>query len=137
MVQFLDGKENKKEYRRFKIKSFSGNNDFLALEEIVKRRYTRMLKEGKDFPDLVVIDGGKGQLSSAKKAIDSLNLYKKLNLISLAKKEEEIFLEDNLIPLRLSRNSKALKLLQRIRDEAHRFAITYNRLLRKKSLIKK
>ncbi|NCO32138.1 excinuclease ABC subunit C, partial [bacterium] len=113
-----------------------GNNDFLAIEEIVKRRYLRLLKEGKDFPDLIVIDGGKGQLSSAKKAIDSLNLYKKVNLISLAKKEEEIFLEDNLIPLKLSRKSKALKLLQRIRDETHRFAITYNRLLRKKDIRK-
>jgi len=136
MVQFKEGRENKKEYRRFKIKSFEGNNDFLAIEEIVKRRYLRLLKEGKDFPDLIVIDGGKGQLSSAKKAIDSLNLYKKVNLISLAKKEEEIFLEDNLIPLKLSRKSKALKLLQRIRDETHRFAITYNRLLRKKDIRK-
>jgi excinuclease ABC subunit C len=136
MVQFKEGRENKKEYRRFKIKSFEGNNDFLAIEEIVKRRYLRLLKEGKDFPDLIVIDGGKGQLSSAKKAIDSLNLYKKVNLISLAKKEEEIFLENNLIPLKLSRKSKALKLLQRIRDETHRFAITYNRLLRKKDIRK-
>ncbi|MCK9545040.1 MAG: excinuclease ABC subunit UvrC [Novosphingobium sp.] len=136
MVQFKDGQENKKEYRRFKIKSFEGNNDFKGIEEIVKRRYSRLLKEGKDFPNLVVIDGGKGQLSSAKKAIDSLNLYKKINLISLAKKEEEIFLEDNLIPLNLSKKSKALKLLQRIRDEAHRFAITYNRLLRKKEIRK-
>lgn len=132
LVQFKDGEANKKEYRRFKIKSFKGNNDYLAIEEVVKRRYTRILEENKPLPDLIVIDGGKGQLSSAKKAIDSLNLYKKVPIISLAKKEEEIFLEDNLIPLKLSKKSRALKLLQRIRDEAHRFAISYNRLLRKK-----
>jgi excinuclease ABC subunit C len=136
MVQFLDGRENKKEYRRFKIKSYQGSNDYLGIYEIVKRRYTRVLKEGKDLPNLIVIDGGKGQLSFAKKAIDSLNLYKKIDLISLAKREEEIFKEDNLFPIKLLKTSKALKLLQRIRDQAHRFAITYNRLLRKKSLFK-
>lgn len=136
MVQFLNGRENKKEYRRFKIKSFQGNNDYLGIYEVVKRRYTRILKEGKDLPDLIVIDGGKGQLAFAKKAIDSLNLYKKIDLISLAKRDEEIFKEDNLIPIKLSKNSKALKLLQRLRDEAHRFAITYNKLLRKKSFFK-
>ena len=136
LVQFKEGFENKKEYRRFKIKSFEGNNDYLAIEEIVKRRYTHLLKENLNFPDLIIIDGGKGQLSSAKKAIDSLNLYKKIPIISLAKKEEEIFFEDNLIPLKLSKKSSSLKLLQKIRDEAHRFAISYNRLLRKKDIRK-
>jgi excinuclease ABC subunit C len=134
MVQFKDGVENKKEYRRFKIKSFEGNNDYLALEEIIKRRYVRLLKGNLNLPNLIVIDGGKGQLSSAKKVIDSLNLYKKIPIVSIAKKEENIFVEDHLFPLKLSKKSKSLQLLQRIRDEAHRFAISYNKLLRKKAI---
>jgi excinuclease ABC subunit C len=130
MVQFRDGKPDKNNYRRFKIKTFEGQSDFAAMKEVVWRRYYRLVKERGVFPDLIMVDGGKPQLSAALMALKELGLQ--IPVIALAKKEEEIFSMINQYPLKLSKKSAGLKLLQRIRDEAHRFAITYHRLLRHK-----
>jgi len=139
MVQFKDGKPNKSQYRRFKIKTIEENkiNDFASISEVVNRRYSGLLRENLPFPDLIIIDGGKGQLSSAKSAIESLNLDTMSRIISIAKKNEEIYSPELIYPLKLDKKSRALHLIQEIRDEAHRFAITYNKLLRKKEIRKK
>jgi excinuclease ABC subunit C len=130
MVQFRNGKSDKSNYRRFKIRSYIGNDDFSGISEIVARRYKRLKDEGASFPDLIVIDGGIGQLNAA---IESLNMLDvNIPIISLAKQEEEIYLPGRERPIRLEMKDKALLFLREIRDEAHRFAITYNRLLRKK-----
>ncbi|MBT7902731.1 excinuclease ABC subunit C [Candidatus Woesearchaeota archaeon] len=134
MVQFKDGTPNKSEYRKFKIRTVSGIDDFSSIAEVIKRRYTRLLKEKKSFPNLIVVDGGKGQLSFALKELAAINV--KIPIIALAKRDEEIFFPGRTIPLKLDKKNKGLQLLQQIRDEAHRFAITYNRLLRKKKLTK-
>ncbi|MDO9547505.1 MAG: helix-hairpin-helix domain-containing protein, partial [Candidatus Marinimicrobia bacterium] len=122
----------KSEYRRYRIKTVKGINDFAMMQEVVRRRYTRQIKEQKTLPDLIVIDGGKGQLAVAQVVLDELNLHQ-IPIIGLAKKLEEIFLPNQSEPIILARNSIALVLLQRIRDEAHRFAITYHRNLRGKN----
>lgn len=129
MVQFRDGKPDKNNYRKFKIKTFKGQSDYDAMHEVVYRRYYRITKEKSELPDLVLVDGGKPQLSAARKAFAELGLQ--LPLIALAKKEEEIFVPYSKYSIRLSKRSDALKLLQRLRNEAHRFAITYQRSLRK------
>jgi excinuclease ABC subunit C len=134
MVQFRGGVSDKSNYRRFKIKTVHQQDDFASMAEVVRRRYTRLLKEKKDLPNLIVVDGGKGQLSAAWKALQELEL--KIPMVGLAKKEEEIYRIEELKPLKLSRKEPGLKLLQQIRDEAHRFAITYHRLLRKKGMKK-
>ncbi len=128
MVSFLNGKPDKNNYRRFRIKTVKGIDDFQMIAEIVRRRYTRLQKEGLSFPDLVVIDGGKGQLGAAIKELKKLNLS--LRLISLAKREEEIFAPGKRNPIKLSHDSLGLKLLMRVRDEAHRFGLKYHTLLR-------
>lgn len=135
MVQFRNAKADKSNYRRFKLKSFSGVDDFLGIKEVVKRRYTKLTKEKQNLPNLIVIDGGAGQLSYALKELKKLHL--KIPIIALAKREEEIYIPGKSKPLKLSKKNKALLLLIQIRNEAHRFAIKYNRLLRKKSLLKK
>ena len=134
MVYFKDGLPDKKNYRRFKIRSLPKDkiDDFSSIKEVVNRRYSRIIKEKKELPNLIVIDGGKGQLSCAKEILEELNILEKIDLISLAKKDEEIFKVDNLFPIKLSKKDRTLHLLQRIRDEAHRFAITYNRQIRNK-----
>jgi excinuclease ABC, C subunit len=132
MVQFRDGKADKSNYRRFKIKTVDGIDDFASIAEVVSRRYSRLLEEKKPFPDLIVIDGGKGQLSSAEAELKKLGV--KTPLISLAKREEEVFVPGLSDPIPIKKNEKASLYLQEIRDEAHRFAITYNRLLREKAL---
>jgi len=134
MVQFRDGKPDKSNYRRFKIKTVEGIDDFASIAEIVKRRYKRLADEQAPFPDLVIIDGGKGQLSAARDALATLGSAN-LPVIAIAKREEEIYMPDDDFPLRLDKKSIALRYVQEIRDEAHRFAITYNRLLRKKKVI--
>jgi excinuclease ABC subunit C len=134
MVQFKDGKPEKSGYRRFKIRSLDNVDDTAALAEVVTRRYSRLISEDASMPDLIVIDGGKGQLSSAFQAMRNLQL--RIPIISLAKKMEEIFLPGLPMPIRLQRNNPALQYLQEIRDEAHRFAIKYNRLLRSKMIRK-
>jgi len=132
VVVFKDGKPSKSEYRRFKIKTVQHNDDFAAIREAVYRRYKRILDESKSLPDLVIIDGGKGQLNSAISAFEELGIKDKISIISIAKKMEEIFKSEMAEPIQLSRASQTLQLIQKIRDEAHRFAITYHRKLRAK-----
>lgn len=133
MVQFVDGKPDKNNYRRFQIKSFVGNDDFRAMEEVVGRRYRRLRDEQRAFPNLLVIDGGRGQIGAALKAFVALEAEPPA-LIGLAKKHETIIFPDERAPLNLPLNSPALNLLQRLRDEAHRFANTYNADLRSKKI---
>ena len=133
MVYFRDGRPSRKDYRRFKIKSFIGNDDFRAMEEVVGRRYRRLHQEGKAFPDLVVIDGGAGQVTSALKAFLGQGLEPPA-LIGLAKKNETVIFSDGRDPLNLSHHDPALRLLQHIRDEAHHFANSFNAELRSKRL---
>ena len=133
MVVTINGEAAKSQYRKFKIKTVEGNNDFASLQETLRRRLSKFDDEDESFsarPDLLVIDGGKGQLSSVKEIMDELGVD--IEVISLAKREEEVFVPGKSDPYVLPRNSYALKLLQRIRDEAHRFAITFHRSQRKK-----
>ncbi|MCU0398756.1 MAG: excinuclease ABC subunit UvrC [Cyclobacteriaceae bacterium] len=135
MVRFVNGKPDKKNYRHFNIKTVTGPNDFESMKEIVFRRYRRLLDENYPLPDLIVVDGGKGQLSSACEALQELDLYKKIQIIGIAKKLEEIYYPEDSIPLHISKKSPGLLLLQQIRDEAHRFAITFHRQKRTKNQI--
>ncbi len=134
MVQFIDGKAFKNNYRRYRIRSVKKINDFEAISEVVRRRYQRIINENSIFPDLIIIDGGKGQLNSAIKELKKLNLD--IPIISIAKHFEEIYTPNHMKPIRLEKKDIALKYIQEIRDEAHRFAINYNKLLRVKELIK-
>jgi len=134
MVVFVDAKARKSEYRKFKIRSVAGPDDFASMREVVERRYSRLLEEGASMPDLVMVDGGKGQLSSAVEILRHLNLVD-LPIIGLAKRLEEVFVPGATEPLLIPRTSSALKLLQQVRDEAHRFAITYHRKLRAKRML--
>ncbi len=135
MVVFVDGRPRKSDYRKFKVKSFVGNDDFAAMREVVERRYKRLIAEQGHLPDLIIIDGGKGQLSSAVEILRSLDLYQKIPVIGLAKRLEEVFLPDQSDSIMLPRSSGALRLIQHLRDEAHRFAITFHRELRSKRTI--
>lgn len=135
MVCFIDGRPKKSEYRKFAIKSKSTPDDFAMIREVIHRRYSRLIKEKKTFPDLIVIDGGKGQLSSAWSVLDALNISDQ-PIIGLAKRLEEIFFPGISDAQMLPRTSSSLKLLQQIRDEAHRFAITFHRQKRKKRTIR-
>ena len=132
MVQFRAGAPDKKNYRRFKIRTVEGIDDFASVAEVVKRRYTRLKEEDAPLPDLVIIDGGKGQLTAALGALEGLSLD--LPVIALAKREEEVYLPGEMLPRRLDEKGMALRYLQEIRNEAHRFAIAYNRLLRSRAL---
>lgn len=134
MVQFRNGIPDKDNYRRFKIKTVEGIDDFGAIAEVVRRRYTRLKREDTELPNLVIIDGGRGQLNSAIREIKKLGL--KIPVISIAKEYEEIYLPDSPTPLRLPRDDTALKFVREIRDEAHRFALKYNRQLRGKEMIR-
>lgn len=133
MVCFLGGKPAIKEYRHFHIKTVEGPNDFASMKEIVTRRYKRLLEEEKPLPKLVVIDGGKGQLSSAVEALQELGIYGKMPIIGIAKRLEEIYFPGDSYPIHIDKKSESLKLLQRIRDEAHRFAITFHRKVRSRN----
>ena len=133
MVRFTDGRPDKDNYRRFQIKSFIGNDDYRAMEEVVGRRYRRLIAEGKLFPDLVVIDGGRGQIGAALKAFVALDAMPPA-IIGLAKQHETIIFPDERPPLNLPMNHAGLNILQRLRDEAHRFANTYNADLRSKKI---
>ncbi|HHG84327.1 MAG TPA: excinuclease ABC subunit C [Bacteroidetes bacterium] len=132
MVVFKDGRAAKKDYRHFKIKTVVGANDFASMEEIVLRRYRRLMDEEQALPDLVIVDGGKGQLSSAAQALTALGLLGKLPIFGIAKRLEEIYAVNDSFPLHLDKRSTSLKLIQQLRDEAHRFAITFHRDLRSK-----
>ena len=136
-VVFRGGEPSKKDYRKFKIKTVVGANDYASMKEVVNRRYSRMLAENpEDLPQLIVIDGGKGQLDFAYQALAELGLTDKLTVIGLAKRLEEVIRVGDPYPLFIDRNSQALKLLQQIRDEAHRFGITFHRSLRSKQQVK-
>jgi excinuclease ABC subunit C len=135
-VVFKDGKPSKKEYRNFNIKTVEGPDDFASMEEVVFRRYKRLVEEGESLPQLIVIDGGKGQLSSALKSLDVLGLRGKIAIIGIAKRLEEIYYPDDAIPMYLDKTSETLKIIQFLRNEAHRFGITHHRNKRSKDAIK-
>ena len=135
-VVFKDGKPSKKDYRNFNIKTVEGPDDFASMEEVVFRRYKRLVEEGEDLPQLIVIDGGKGQLSSALKSLDVLGLRGKIAIIGIAKRLEEIYYPGDPIPMYLDKTSETLKIVQFLRNEAHRFGITHHRNKRSKSAIK-
>ncbi|MCF8713850.1 excinuclease ABC subunit UvrC [Joostella atrarenae] len=134
-VVFKDGKPSKKEYRHFNIKTVTGPDDFASMEEVVFRRYKRLLEEEEPLPQLIVIDGGKGQLSSALKSLDVLGLRGKIAIIGIAKRLEEIYYPGDSIPMYLDKKSETLKIIQHLRNEAHRFGITFHRNKRSKAAI--
>lgn len=135
MVVFIDGKPKKSEYKKFIIKEVEGPDDFASMREVIKRRYTRVLESGDSLPDLIIVDGGKGQLSSSVEVLNFLGV-KQYNIIGLAKRLEEVFFPGKHEPESIPKTSSGLKLLQKIRDEAHRFAITFHRSRRSKRTIK-
>jgi excinuclease ABC subunit C len=132
MVQFRSGVPDKKNYRRFKIKTIEGADDVASIAEVVKRRYHRLIEENTDLPDLILIDGGKGQLSAALDVIQGLDLV--IPVIAIAKREEEVYVPGEMLPRRLDPKGMALLYIQEIRDEAHRFALAYHTLLRRKKM---
>ena len=134
-VVFKNGKADKKEYRHFNIKTVEGPDDYASMEEVVHRRYKRLLEEGAELPQLIVIDGGKGQLSSALKSLDLLGLRGKIAIIGIAKRLEEIYYPGDPIPLYLDKKSESLKIIQQLRNEAHRFGINHHRNKRSKGAI--
>jgi excinuclease ABC subunit C len=134
MVFFRDGRPDKSEYRRFRLRTYDGIDDYRGVKEVVRRRYMRQIKEGKQLPGLIIIDGGKGQLSASLEELNSLEL--RIPAIAIAKKEEDVFVPGMARPLKFDKKSPAMRLIMGIRDEAHRFAIKYNRLLRSKGALK-
>ena len=134
-VVFKNGKPSKKDYRKFNIKTVEGPDDFASMEEVVFRRYKRLLNEGEDLPQLIIVDGGKGQLSSGVKALEALDLRGKIAIIGIAKRLEEIFYPGDTIPLYLDKKSETLKIIQQLRNEAHRFGITFHRNKRSKTAL--
>jgi excinuclease ABC subunit C len=132
MVQFRNGAPDKKNYRRFKIRTIEGIDDAASIAEIVKRRYHRLLEENTDLPDLIIIDGGKGQLSATLEVLKGLDLP--IPVIAIAKKEEDVYMPGEMLPRKLDPKGMALRYIQEIRDEAHRFAIAYHKLLRSKKM---
>lgn len=136
MTVFKDAKPSKKDYRHFNIKTVEGPDDFASMEEIIYRRYKRVLEENQSLPQLIVIDGGKGQLSAALESLEKLGLRGKVGIIGIAKRLEEIYFPNDPIPLYLDKRSESLKIIQQIRDEAHRFGITHHRSKRDKGTLK-
>jgi excinuclease ABC subunit C len=135
MTVFINGKPAKREYRHFNVKTVVGPDDFATMEEVIYRRYKRVQEENLDMPQLIVIDGGKGQLSSAINSLEKLNLIGKVAIIGIAKRLEEIYYPGDSIPMYLDKRSETLRVLQHIRDEAHRFGITHHRKKRSKGTI--
>jgi excinuclease ABC subunit C len=133
-VVFKNAKPLKKDYRHYNIKTVEGPNDFASMEEVVYRRYKRLTEENKSLPQLIVIDGGKGQLSSAVSALEKLNLRDKIAIIGIAKRLEEIYFPEDSVPLYINKNSETLKIIQQLRDEAHRFGIAFHRNKRSKNI---
>lgn len=134
-VVFMNGKPAKKYYRKFNIKTVDGQNDFGSMKEVVYRRYRRLLEEKKVLPNLIIIDGGKGQLSSAVKSLKDLNLFEKIPILGIAKRLEELYFPNDTIPLYLNKKSETLKIIQQLRNEAHRFGISFHRNKRSKSAL--
>lgn len=135
MVCFINGQPSVRDYRHFIPKTVVGPNDFATMHEVVGRRYARVIEENLDLPDLIIIDGGKGQLSAACEALKELNLYGKVPIIGIAKRLEEIYFPEDSLPLYIDKKSESLKLIQRCRDEAHRFGITHHRDRRSKNFL--
>ncbi len=136
MVQFVNGKPNKKAYRHYDIKTVEGPDDFASMEEVIFRRYSRLLKENKPIPDLIIVDGGKGQLNAALKSLHKLKLTGKVPILGIAKKLEALYYPGDPVPLYLDKKSETLKVIQYLRDEAHRFGITHHRGKRQKETLK-
>jgi len=136
IVVFKDAKPSKKDYRHFNVKTVEGPNDFATMEEAVYRRYKRMLEEGETLPQLVVIDGGKGQLSAALSSLKKLGISKQLTVIGIAKRLEELYYPGDPYPLHLDKKSESLRIIQQLRDEAHRFGITFHRKKRDQGTLK-
>ncbi len=136
MTVFRNGRPSKKDYRHFNVKTVVGPDDFATMEEVIFRRYSRVIHDGLELADLIVIDGGKGQLHAALNSLEKLNLVGKVTIIGIAKKLEEIYFPNDSIPLYLDKRSESLRIIQHIRDEAHRFGITHHRLKRSKSTFK-
>lgn len=134
-VVFKDAKPSKNDYRIFNVKTVEGPDDFATMREVIYRRYKRMTEEGQDLPQLIIVDGGKGQLSSAVESLKELELYGKIPVVGIAKKLEEIFFPEDSLPLYINKKSESLKLIQRMRDEAHRFGITHHRQRRSKNTL--
>ena len=132
MSSFVGGIPNKSGYRTFKIKTIQGRDDFAMIGEIIKRRYYRLLEENSELPDLILIDGGKGQLNAALKSLESLGL--KLPCVSLAKANEEVYVPKTKDPIVIPKHKESLKILQFARDETHRFGVAYNRTIRKNKI---
>ena len=136
MSVFRNGKPSKKEYRHYNIKTVEGPDDFASMEEVIFRRYKRMIDEAQPLPDLIVIDGGKGQLSSAMNSLEKLELNGKIPIIGIAKKLEEIYYPGDSAPLYIDKKSETLRIIQHLRDEVHRFGITHHRNRRSKGVVK-
>ena len=134
-VVYKNARPSKKDYRHFNIKTVNGPDDFASMEEVVYRRYKRLMDENQTLPDLIIVDGGKGQLSSAVKSLDRLKIHDKVAIIGIAKRLEEIYFAGDSVPLYLNKRSESLKLIQQLRDEAHRFGITHHRRQREKGLL--
>jgi excinuclease UvrABC nuclease subunit len=135
LVRYTNGRKNTSEYRKFNIKTVEGPDDYASFDEVLRRRFTRLLKERGKLPDMVIIDGGKGQLSSALKSIDELGLRRKITVIGIAKRLEELFYPGDSVPLYLDKKSETLKVIQQLRNEAHRFGITFHRNKRSKAAL--
>jgi len=135
IVVFKDAKPSKKDYRHFNVKTVEGPNGFATMEEAVHRRYRRMLDEGTELPQLIIIDGGKGQLSAALKSLKLLGIDKQVTVIGIAKRLEELYYPGDQYPLYLDKKSETLKIIQQLRDEAHRFGITFHRKKRDKGTL--
>lgn len=135
-VVFRNGKPSKKDYRHFKIKTVEGPDDFASMKEVITRRYTRLMQEGEELPQLIVVDGGKGQLSAAVEALENIGLRGSISIVGIAKRLEEIYFPGDSVPLFIDKTSETLRVVQHLRDEAHRFGITFHRDLRSKSQIR-
>jgi len=135
IVVFKNGRPSKKDYRHFNVKTVQGPNDFATMEEAVFRRYKRLIEENESLPQLVVIDGGKGQLSAAMNSLKKLGIEKNLTVIGIAKRLEEIYYPGDSVPLYIDKKSESLRIIQQLRDEAHRFGITFHRLKRDKGTL--
>jgi excinuclease ABC subunit C len=135
-VVFKNTQPSKKDYRHYNIKSVKGPDDYASMAEVVYRRYDRLIREEEDLPQLIIVDGGKGQLSAAVKALEALNLRGKIAIIGIAKRLEEIYFPDDPVPLYIDKNSESLKIIQHLRNEAHRFGISFHRLKRSSSMLK-
>jgi excinuclease ABC subunit C len=135
-VVFRNAQPSRKEYRHFNVKTVTGPDDFSSMEEIVFRRYKRMLDEKQSLPQLIIVDGGKGQLSSAIRSLEKLDIRDKTTIIGIAKKLEEIYFPGDSVPLYLDKNSISLKIIQKLRNEAHRFGITFHRNKRSSEMTK-